>query len=86
MLNEIISCRNGPVESVFLNKDRAEKLYLKLQQNDILMILESDENYPKQLKDSLGNKCPPLLFVKGNPNLLSSTSVGFCGSRKASEK
>lgn len=86
MLNGIISCRNATVESVSLNKDRAEKLYLKMQQNDILMILESDDNYPKQLKESLGNKCPPILFAKGNANLLSSTSVGFCGSRKVSEK
>ena len=34
----------------------------------------------------LQDKCPPMLFISGNINLLNSISVGFCGSRKASAK
>lgn len=86
LLGNIINCRGNTIESVLLNKDRAGQLYLKMQKNSIAMILESDKSYPPQLKDALGSKCPPVLFAKGNIELLSTIAVGFCGSRKVSEK
>jgi len=34
----------------------------------------------------LNNRAPVLLFARGNLDLLEKPSLGFCGSRKASEK
>ena len=82
----VIKCRNDVFDSVRFNADRAEKLYEELMRQEISIILEDDSDYPMQLKEVLGNKCPPVLFVKGNQKLLSTLSVGFCGSRKVSPK
>jgi DNA processing protein len=46
----------------------------------------SDPRYPVVLRARLLEKAPPLLFVIGNPALLNTPGVGFCGSRQASEK
>jgi DNA processing protein len=51
---------------------------------DFLLINEND--YPELLKIRLGKKAPPLLTVFGKKSLLKKPSVGFCGSRKASNK
>lgn len=45
-----------------------------------------ESGYPKRLLDALGKKAPPLLTCLGNTSLLSAPAVGFCGSRKASER
>ena len=65
---------------------QAMDLYQQLQYNGIDILIEDDDNYPQQLKHSLKETCPPILFVRGNASLLNSLSVGFCGSRKVSEK
>lgn len=85
-LTSIIKCRNDTFDSVRLNKERSEKIYQELKQEEISIILEIDPDYPAQLKRTLGKQCPPVLFVKGNKKLLSALSVGFCGSRKVSPK
>ncbi len=41
--------------------------------------------YPKTLKENLGFKSPPILYVKGNKNLLQEGSVAIVGSRDASD-
>ncbi|GAA4100010.1 DNA-processing protein DprA [Mucilaginibacter panaciglaebae] len=45
-----------------------------------------NHQYPISLKKSLTNSTPPVLSYIGNVNLLNTYKVGFCGSRKASEK
>lgn len=67
-------------------RPQAQKLTDELYSKGIEIVLENDSTYPQHLKKKLGNKCPPLLFIKGNKALLNSNSVGFCGSRKASGK
>ncbi len=44
------------------------------------------DGYPQRLLRTLGDKAPPVLFCLGDPKLLDAPAVGFCGSRKASEK
>ena len=44
-----------------------------------------DADYPRILASALGNSTPPILSCIGNLKLLEMPSVGFCGSRKASE-
>ena len=74
------------MQSIAFNESEAEKLANRLENRGITMITEAEEGYPERLKNSLGKDCPPVLFLKGNIELLSSCGVGFCGSRKVSEK
>lgn len=73
-------------DSVLHSQDAAIRLHDSLQNQNVRILSENDANYPPSLKRSLGKKTPPLLFAKGNVSLLNHPSVGFCGSRKASDK
>ncbi len=44
------------------------------------------EGYPERLERTLGEESPTTLYVWGNLELLKKPSVGFCGSRSASDK
>lgn len=55
---------------------------LKMQVNFIDLI---DTEYPKEL-NILANNRPTILSCIGNIDLLKAKKIGFCGSRKASEK
>ena len=74
------------LDSIAFNETIAKELWNRLECNDIVMITESEDVYPEKLKSRLGKDCPPVLFLKGNIELLNSCCVGFCGSRKVSEK
>lgn len=86
LLANSLSIRLDIADKVILMKERASDLYSKMIANDIQVIVESEDNYPNKLRTFLGKECPPILFVKGNVDLLNNCSVGFCGSRKTSEK
>ena len=74
------------IDNVHLNYNAAERLFESLKDKNIKGIIETDISYPAQLKHTLGKNCPPVLFAKGNYDLLYTKAVGFCGSRKVSEK
>ena len=65
---------------------QASQIYDKLISQKIEIISEISNDYPQYLKKILQDKCPPLLFVKGNKNILNNIGVGFCGSRNVSDK
>jgi DNA processing protein len=46
----------------------------------------NDVRYPVGLLNLFGSLLPPDIWVIGNLGLLSEKAVGFCGSRKASER
>lgn len=73
-------------QSIRSNVVPAEKLLNRLNEMGIDVITEIDNEYPDKLKNSLGKDCPPVLFIKGNRDLLNACSVGFCGSRAVSDK
>ena len=83
-------CHFGLKDTVITNitatKSQAYALYEELERAGVKILSESDIAYPQYLKKMLQDKCPSMLFVSGNTNLLNSISVGFCGSRKASAK
>lgn len=83
-----IGFRANVIDDIFSSStvEKAHKLALELESENIKMITLLDSDYPKHLKKSLPNDCPPILFAKGNLSLLNKASVGFCGSRKASNK
>lgn len=74
------------IESINCQKERARQLSEMLYEKGIDILMENDPRYPLRLKLSHKEKCPALLFVKGNIDLLNRKSVGFCGSRKVSQK
>jgi DNA processing protein len=63
-----------------------EELKEELENSGVHLLSTVDDEYPASLKIGLKKKAPPLLYCRGNRKLLSKMSVGFCGSRKASEK
>lgn len=48
-------------------------------------LVVGDPIFPANLTKVLGKKAPQFLYVMGNLNLLKKASIGFCGSRKATE-
>lgn len=70
-----------------LNESRLiDEQWKELQEGDIKPLIFGSDNYPAHKMSTPNNKTPALLFVKGNLGLLDKPSLGFCGSRKASEK
>ncbi len=74
------------VERLRTTPDNAERIVDELEDAGIRVLLHSDERYPRSIASALGDKAPLFLTVKGNPGILGRPSIGFCGSRKATEK
>ncbi|MEW7978445.1 MAG: DNA-processing protein DprA [Candidatus Sedimenticola endophacoides] len=49
-------------------------------------IEQTDSAYPRRLLTVLKNKAPQTLYLQGNIDLLELDGIGFCGSRKSSQK
>jgi DNA protecting protein DprA len=73
-------------ENFLSNEEKVLSNWEQIEENGVNCITILDEDYPELLKNRLQKKAPPLLMVLGNKNLLNTTTAGFCGSRKASEK
>ena len=58
----------------------------KLQDAGIFVVTRADSQYPKRLKNALGNACPPLFYYAGELRLLDVPAVGYVGSRSVSEE
>lgn len=67
-------------------EEKAAQLSKSLLSHGVELLWLNDERYPRRMTAVLADDAPPLLFVKGNLGLLDGPAVGFCGSRKASEK
>lgn len=78
--------KKGLGDAIFEAERKAEDLYHQLIDKRIQILARPLDNYPERLNRLLGASAPPLLFVKGDVQLLDMPSVGFGGSRKASEK
>lgn len=61
----------------FLAEDLLEQGY------EVLPISSSE--YPKTLKENLNNHSPPLIYSKGNKQILQENSVAIVGSREATD-
>ncbi len=68
------------------NSNQAEELAAELHQQEIHFLVQGTEKYPLHLIQILGETAPPVLFAKGNLDILKNKAVGFSGSRKTSEK
>jgi len=72
--------------SIESSNSEAELLYAALEAHAVRMLVIGADDYPKRLNAVLGDTAPPVLFVRGNLELLEVSAAGFCGSRKASAK
>jgi len=52
----------------------------------VIKLIKGEPGYPASVIDALQGKSPEVLYCIGNLSLLDNAGVGFCGSRKASEK
>lgn len=79
-----------------LNRDIYENLKVKddkifaqldaLEEKEIGMVSITQFGYPVKLSLSLYMNAPPVLFYRGNLEILHRPGVGFCGSRNATER
>jgi DNA protecting protein DprA len=85
-ISDQFALRGTITEAIAEARVPAELLLAALNKNDIQILVGTFKDYPECLKTILGDDAPPVLFAKGNISLLRLKSVGFCGSRRASEK
>lgn len=74
-----------PLEQVKQILSAKNEFSLKIDTPRPFFINRFQELFPDSLS-TLGTNCPPILSCLGNIELLNKRKVGFCGSRKASEK
>jgi DNA protecting protein DprA len=66
--------------------DSLDAKWLQLEKMGVHVLVDGQPGYPARLNRTLAGSAPPVLYAMGNLDLLESPSVGFGGSRKASEK
>jgi DNA processing protein len=74
------------LKALSANEPKARRVWDDVSARNIRAISILDPRYPESIRLLLGSQAPPLLFLLGNEQLFMGPSVGFCGSRKASEK
>jgi DNA processing protein len=68
------------------SRERVKRHWDELSKKNVQAVSILDPAYPNKLKCTLGEEAPVLLLCIGNLELFRKTSVGFCGSREATEK
>lgn len=68
------------------SRERVKRHWDELAKKNVQVVSVLDPAYPDALKQILGEDAPVVLLCIGNLELLRKTSVGFCGSREATEK
>lgn len=59
--------------------------YTVLNEKGISLVYPGDEHYPLRLVHLYLTEAPALLFMKGNPNLISAQSIAIVGSRDTND-
>jgi DNA processing protein len=68
------------------SRERVKRHWDELAKKNVQAVSVLDPAYPDALRQTLGEEAPVLLLCIGNLSLLRKNSVGFCGSREATEK
>lgn len=77
---------SAQVASLPASRERVARHWEELSKKDVQAISIFDPMYPKSLKSLLKDDAPLVLLCVGNLELFKKESVGFCGSREATEK
>lgn len=78
--------KNDQIRALQSGVTKSSEVWQKLNEDGVSVLSAFDRAYPDILSRVLGHQAPLLLFVLGNVTLLGRPALGFCGSRKASEK
>lgn len=81
-----IGVKSETAEQIPASIKKADELIRELEAHGIKVLVRGHEGYPERLFKTLKEDAPLVLFARGNIKILSQKAVGFCGSRKASEK
>ncbi len=73
-------------DAILAARNEAEHVTEQLSHHDIRVVTFLDAAYPQKLNTNLRADAPPLLFVYGDLAASERKTVGFCGSRRATEK
>lgn len=86
----LLSCglglRSDLIDNVIANYNQGVSIASRMESDGISLLTEADSDYPHILSIRMKKKAPSLLFIKGEKALLGKHAVGFCGSRKTSDK
>jgi DNA protecting protein DprA len=69
-----------------VDEGAVRELVLALQTAAVSAMGIPDAEYPRRSEAQPGHRIPPCFFYKGSAAALKLRSVGFCGSRRASDK
>lgn len=81
LVSEVELTSKFDTSEIKIAMDKAENAYDELFNSDINVITAFDEKYPEKLK-IMGNKKPPLLYIKGNIDALDKPNISIIGTRK----
>lgn len=84
-LLNLVGIKDAVVNNILNAKESALRVNEKLILDNIKIVWVGDNDYPSKLRSMKNSAIPPVLFYKGNYNLIHKPSIGFCGSRKVSE-
>ena len=84
LLREMLT--ESQVAALPASQERIKKHWGELENRGVNVVSVLDPNYPNALRHLLGDKAPLVLMCVGNLAIFEKVSVGFCGSRDASEK
>ena len=69
-----------------LSRDTQLERYLRAaERNGIVPITRLSQRYPARLRQTLGQRCPAVLFAKGDLALLGARCISVVGSRELTE-
>ncbi len=81
-----LGIKSDIAEQIPESLNKSNELLIEFEDKGIKILVRGREGYPERLVKTLGENAPLILFVIGNLNILKQKAVGFCGSRKASDK
>lgn len=81
-----IGIRRDVAQDIVKARTNALEVADELDVLGIRVLWQGSPFFPERMSGILRSDAPPVLFVQGNLSLFGAPGVGFCGSRRASEK
>ncbi len=72
----------GRITRLLSREAQLERYLRAAEQNGIVPVTRLSASYPARLRQTLGQRCPAVLFAKGDPALLSARCISVVGSRE----
>lgn len=85
-ISQNFKVRIDVAKNIIDSQIQAKIITEQLEKENVITTWIGHKLYPSKLVNTLDKSAPPVLFCKGNIEIFEQDGVGFCGSRKASEK